>query len=326
MPNKIPCELIQDLFPSYIEGLTSEVSNTMIEEHLAGCEDCKKVLECMKESPDLPAELAEADRKEIDFLKKTRKKNHRIIVGSILAAAAIIAAVLTAKTFLIGNLIYEESVVCQVQVEENRLTLNAAAIDEDTGISGIDYDWEDGVVTVSFCGVKKSPFYGGEYQSAYTAEDEIERVCVGDRIIWDHGQNVSALASAVFNSRHAYIGNMPENGQTASVLNIASYLGNFTNTLQTVKQPYGWILTLKQEISASQKAVKEELMRNYAYILLAVIENLGEVSYEYTVDGEDCVLSVTEGDATAFAEQDIKNCGQDVLLLQELIKKTGLDK
>ena len=37
--NKIPCEVIRDLLPSYIDELTSEITNQVIREHLENCED-----------------------------------------------------------------------------------------------------------------------------------------------------------------------------------------------------------------------------------------------------------------------------------------------
>lgn len=320
---KVPCELIQDLFPSYIEGLTSDVTNTIVEEHVEECENCKNTLEMMKEPAVSP--VGAADQKEIDFLKKTRKRNRRIAAGSILTAAAAVAIFLIAKLFFIGSYVYSESVTCQVQVDGNHLTLSGSVLDDRLGISSIEYAEKDGIVTVSFQAVKESPFHKGEFQSEYTADGEISRVCLDSRIIWDHGQKVSAIASAVFNTRHDYVGAMPENGKTAMALNMSNYLGGFTNELQTSAEPYGWTLALKEEIAASQRKAKEEMMKSYAYVLLAVIGNLGEVSYEYTVDGNTCTLSVTEEEAALFAGQDIKRCGQEVLLLQELIEKTGLD-
>lgn len=323
MSDKLPCEMIQDLLPSYIEGLTSDVTNTIVEKHIAECEHCKNVLEIMKEPTT--GSMEPADRKEIDFLKKTRKRTHRIIAGSILTAIAIVAVFLTAKIFFIGHYIYGESVACQVQVDGNHLTLNGVTADDSLGISSVEYTEENGVVTVSFKAVKESPFYAGEFHSEYTAENEITRVCLDSRILWDHGKKVSAIASAVFNTRHAYIGNMPENGQTVIALNMYNYLGSFTHELQTSTEPYGWTMVLEEDIAASQKEKKEEMMKSYAYVLMAVIDNLGEVSYEYTVDGKAGMLSVTEEEASSFAGQNIKLWGQDVLLLQELIEKTGLD-
>ena len=45
--SKIPCEVIRDLLPSYIDELTSDVTNKEIEAHVFECENCKKVLEQM---------------------------------------------------------------------------------------------------------------------------------------------------------------------------------------------------------------------------------------------------------------------------------------
>ena len=37
MKQNIPCELIRDLLPLYVDGLTSEASNREIKEHLETC-------------------------------------------------------------------------------------------------------------------------------------------------------------------------------------------------------------------------------------------------------------------------------------------------
>ena len=48
--NKIPCEVIRDLFPSYIDQLTSPVTNEAIAEHLHTCDACRDVLAAMRGS------------------------------------------------------------------------------------------------------------------------------------------------------------------------------------------------------------------------------------------------------------------------------------
>ena len=40
---------MRDLFPSYIDGLTSRESNQLIEEHLGECRECREYLDEMKE-------------------------------------------------------------------------------------------------------------------------------------------------------------------------------------------------------------------------------------------------------------------------------------
>lgn len=322
MTNKLPCEVIQDLFPSYIDGLTSDVTNHAVEGHVEECTECKQILEAMKE-PYAEQENA-ADSKEIDFLKKTRRKTRRIVVGSI-AAVVILLLVFVVRIFFVGNEIYGDGVACEVQVSGNQLKLSGITVDEALGISAIDYTEKEGVVTVSFKVVKESPFHKGEFYSEYTAADEITQVRLGNRIVWDHGTSVSAIASAVFNTRHAYIGDMSANAMTARALNMENYLGTFTNELQTSREPYEWKLLLDEEISSLRQKEKESSMRSHAYILLAVIDNLGVVSYEYMVEGERVTISITEEEASDFAGQNIKTCGKEVLALQSLITKTNLD-
>ena len=52
MKHKLPCELIQDLFPSYIDDLTSDVTNILLEEHVKECEKCREILGRMQETTE----------------------------------------------------------------------------------------------------------------------------------------------------------------------------------------------------------------------------------------------------------------------------------
>lgn len=70
--SNLPCEVVKDLFPSYIDELTSEVTNNLVKEHTTECEECRQALESMKNPEAEPKEKVQ--QKEIDYLKKTRKK------------------------------------------------------------------------------------------------------------------------------------------------------------------------------------------------------------------------------------------------------------
>lgn len=78
------CEIIRDLIPSYIDGLTSKESNEAIEEHLSTCEECTDVLNQMKE--EIPATEVEVNKKDIKPLKKIKKKMRK----SVLITAGIL--------------------------------------------------------------------------------------------------------------------------------------------------------------------------------------------------------------------------------------------
>ena len=86
------CEIIRDLFPSYIDGLTSKESNQAIEEHLEGCRECRRYLEEMQReiaSEELTQEEREKRQKEIQPLRKVRKVNLRKIGIAVLITAII---------------------------------------------------------------------------------------------------------------------------------------------------------------------------------------------------------------------------------------------
>nr|WP_325184710.1 zf-HC2 domain-containing protein [uncultured Oscillibacter sp.] len=56
------CKIIQDLLPLYHDGVCSEESRGLVEEHLAGCEICRQVLADM----DAPLPSAEGKKTEED--------------------------------------------------------------------------------------------------------------------------------------------------------------------------------------------------------------------------------------------------------------------
>lgn len=84
---KITCDVIQDLMPSYIDGILSEDSKALVEEHMGTCQECRKMLEIMKEEQGKEQNQM---RSSAATLKKIRKK---LIVRRVLTAA--VAVILT---------------------------------------------------------------------------------------------------------------------------------------------------------------------------------------------------------------------------------------
>lgn len=101
---KITCDVIQDLMPSYIDGILSEDSKVLVEEHMGTCQECRKMLEIMKEEQGKeqaqmrPSAASGVRRRAGETenigsaaaLKKIRKK---LIIRRVLTAA--VAVILT---------------------------------------------------------------------------------------------------------------------------------------------------------------------------------------------------------------------------------------
>ena len=322
--NKLQCEIVQDLLPSYVDGLTSEVTNEAVEEHLKACDGCTKVKERMeeKEPPVVDAE----QRQEIDFLKKTRKKTRNSILISGLLVVAIMLGVFYVKNFIVGTQIDPQLVACNVSVSGDYLAVSGTLTDSARAVSKTYFEEEDGVITLSFKGALVGAFHKGDFYEEYTATKPITQVRLGDKIIWDNGVDILPNVAAVYNTKHAYVGEAPANGESIQVLGMYNALGNMDLELQTKEEPYGIHLSLKKEIYGTEEEKMSERMKSYAYVLLSIIDNLSYVSYDYLHDGVKDNLTITKEDATAFAGMDIKNCADTPVKLQELMEKAGLNQ
>ena len=163
-----------------------------------------------------------------------------------------------------------------------------------------------------------------EIYQTYVASEKIRQVWIGDRIIWANGEAISSLTSALYAVYNPYIGNMPSNGKIVNALNMTAYTGGFTNELQTSEETYVWKMIFENDFSSDRQESFEERLKMYAYIYLAQIGNLNEVIFEYKVDGETKILSVTSNEASEFAGVEIKTVGTDINLLERLVRKTEL--
>ncbi|MBP5606943.1 MAG: DUF4825 domain-containing protein [Lachnospiraceae bacterium] len=327
--NKIPCEVIKDLLPSYIDSLTSDKTRELVDEHLKDCKDCSNALKKMRGESDAQMQPDEDDKKEIAFLKKTKRMQNIAFLSSI--AAIVLCALFVLLRFFIVGISYSGSyyVIDKLSMENGVVSIKAGIAGSSANvISRMKFEETDGWLKLTPNEVPVSIFCPGEKEFSYTLKhaDQLRTICIGDQIIWEAGSPMkpfSAVTSAVYLTRHAYIGDMSANQRTANALNIYSRLGEYENRLETAKEPYGWIIQLKEDVPASSEALLNSDMQSVAYILIAVIDNLDHVSFEYTSGGENRSLSFDAAEATSFLGRDIKDCSGSIGLLDELIEKTG---
>ncbi len=86
---KNECDIVEDLLFSYNDGILSNTSKELVEEHLKKCEKCKKILEEIKQENDEKNQV-----KEIDLFKNIKKsinkKNIIILVFFIILIIVIL--------------------------------------------------------------------------------------------------------------------------------------------------------------------------------------------------------------------------------------------
>lgn len=154
------CEIVRDLLPSYIDGLTSSVTNEEIEKHLDECVMCRQFYREMREKdfgmqsnvPDQTGENAGNDSKDRDHrvLRKFRRIRLKWIVITCAAVAVVIAGFFWISAFWV-QLPYE-----QVQVEAGIQEPEIDVIEFDDGTSQT-------MTTAGVRVVEKAGTYGFNY-------------------------------------------------------------------------------------------------------------------------------------------------------------------
>lgn len=89
---KISCDIIKDVLPLYLDGVVSNATKEMVEEHLSSCDSCRNEAEILKQDIILPStkniQLSEA-RVFKKLKSHLRKKNTIILVIAIIATILI---------------------------------------------------------------------------------------------------------------------------------------------------------------------------------------------------------------------------------------------
>lgn len=82
---KISCEVIKDLLPLYQDGICSDESRKIVEEHLQSCDECRELLDNMNQTIYVSGNMDKYE--EIADLKKLSKKWNRKMILSMLKGA-----------------------------------------------------------------------------------------------------------------------------------------------------------------------------------------------------------------------------------------------
>ena len=92
---KIPCEIIQDLLPLYLDDVCSPKSKILVEEHMQECEECRKYYASLKgEIPMMNMEMKDNNlqENEVKFFKKV--KHELAIEKYLFTTLAVICTIL----------------------------------------------------------------------------------------------------------------------------------------------------------------------------------------------------------------------------------------
>lgn len=91
--SKVSCEVIYDILPLYVDGITNEETNKLVEDHLSQCDSCRQEEKMMRkelQQDGQKVERTDDERVLRSFKKKIRRKNILVAVVSAFIVIALI--------------------------------------------------------------------------------------------------------------------------------------------------------------------------------------------------------------------------------------------
>ena len=321
MKNKIPCEIIKDLLPTYLEELTSAESNNLIKEHLSECERCRKIADRMGGVVEV---ASEDDKKELNFLKKSKKKTIAITGSVIIAAFVVYVIIFNLIGIDVGLPVPNDYIrITQLEVEGKTLNISGYLDDYDKDIKELEIYQDNGVVIISVVPSLFNMHTQNGFNEEYIAPEEIKGVCLMHDYIWYEGEEITGTTAQIYLEQHPYVGDPPVVQHTIDRIGLNKFLGTYELEIHSNKMPYGITLTTDRQFGKDVQNECENRMKQYATILIGAIDNLSYVTYQYYIDGELVTLTFDENDATDFVGKPVKEQFETPVTLQDMLMSIG---
>jgi len=101
--NNIGCDIARDLMPLVIDGIASDAAKAAVEAHAAGCAECERIMEAMREESELARQPALPEAQDTRFIQFCRRMEKRFTLRRVILA---LFAFLLAIAVIAGGFAY----------------------------------------------------------------------------------------------------------------------------------------------------------------------------------------------------------------------------
>ena len=151
---------------------------------------------------------------------------------------------------------------------------------------------------------------------------------------------ITKKAKELYAARNPYIGDISADLRLANLLGIGEAIGSYTNKLNTQESegfeyPYSWELIFDRPWTDGYDKIYNQKMKAYAYVLLALIDNCGEIKWTYqTEDGirytksinlADWCAEYPNDDVNPAVRYELKDCADYDYTVQGLLTRLDID-
>lgn len=299
---ELPCAIVEDLLPAYVEGLTSEETTAAVEAHLASCPACAAKRAAMGAEEGPSPEEAEETAREVDYLKAVRRRSRRRVAAAVLGTLAVLMIGFAAMIFVVGEPLDPDGVAVSSQESDDVLQVQISSYGSGNAFHSWTAENQDGVVVITARSVLVSPLFRDGTGTVEVPLEGVTEIWLGEagegRMIWQDDTMILADAWALYQAQTPYTGDASAVGKVlAEVDHWYGPIGyDYTISLQTSSEPYGLTIHFSDvtaHVLGAGKAI-DDWMYEMSPTLLALIGNLGEVRWTYAApDGTAVTRSVT---------------------------------
>ena len=318
---KLPCDIVRDLLPSYVDGLTNPVTNLSVQKHLESCDSCRSIYSHM--TAKTGADQDPVQEKELNFLKKHRKRSLRNTLIAVITVAALLASAFFVYLFVIDREIPSDLLITSLEMDGDNALVTCTTIDSGKAVTRITGEVADGVLRLRCMGTLVGIRTGGTRTETIPLDSSVREIWLDRQILWKDGVTIASRVSKLYDAGHEYLGNMHANMLAAEAVGLQEF-GSYSNELQTEQEPYGWTITYPNPFTPAEESWLREQLRGDGFLLIATIYNLDSVTFEYKVtepEGDlNRTLTVTREEGESVIDRSLKECGADPALLQQLFE------
>ncbi|MBE6611868.1 MAG: hypothetical protein E7632_05205 [Ruminococcaceae bacterium] len=146
---KLSCKVIEDLMPIMHDGVCSEESRALVEEHLAECEDCRKLYEAMDEEIRMKPQEDEMRPLSKILAKWAKMRRKALIKGTIitiLVVAVLIGLYAFASQARIFPVDMDDMQITELSQLESGVVMFHLYITDNAPLYRLSFERENGVM------------------------------------------------------------------------------------------------------------------------------------------------------------------------------------
>ena len=344
MSEKMPCELIQDLLPSYHDKLTSDTTNRIVETHLDECSVCSEMLRDMDTPVIAEQEADERNSPVIDFLRKARRMERWKMIVCCVMVVLVFCGAAKFIQYVSSHNVSDCVASLNITVDEDTIYVDGTMRAPLYSVKNVEIrpqvqksksgDYQSGYYCIIVSGAEDRKSDDGSV-AEFHAEKKISHLVKGiyldgagsSTLVWTDGEMISPQVFNFYDDVDLFMDNPESFAEgTGNSLGLDVVAGQFTRELDDPEHPTALHITVKEV--QDQDLVPEILKRAkvYAYAFLSAAEEIQQVDLTY-VTAEDGASKVTftREEANAFAGGDISAQAKTNAGRARLLRTLGVD-